>query len=65
MRSRYLPGLERNQLIPETKRMVKQLYLDVRALGYEGSYDRVAAFARQWKVDQLTRVNSESKGHLR
>jgi hypothetical protein len=31
------------------------------ALGFEGSYDRVAAFARQWKVDQLERVNSASK----
>lgn len=37
------------------------MHLDLRALGYEGSYDRVAAFARQWKVDQLERVNSASK----
>ncbi|MDB5989669.1 MAG: transposase [Herbaspirillum sp.] len=44
------------------KRSVKQMYLDLRALGYEGSYDRVAAFARQWKLDQLERVNSASKG---
>ena len=44
------------------KRSVKQMHLDLRALGYEGSYDRVAAFARQWKVDQLERVNSASKG---
>jgi hypothetical protein len=29
------------------------MYLDLRALGYEGSYDRVAAFARQWKVDRM------------
>lgn len=27
----------------------------------EGSYDRFAAFTRQWKVDQLERVNSVSK----
>ena len=40
------------------------MHLDLRALGYEGSYDRVAAFARQWKVDQLERVNSASKGTL-
>ena len=46
------------------KRSVKQMHLDLRALGYEGSYDRVAAFARQWKVDQLERVNSASKGTL-
>jgi AraC-like DNA-binding protein len=44
------------------KRSVKQMHLDLRELGYEGSYDRVAAFARQWKVDQLERVNSASKG---
>jgi transcriptional regulator with XRE-family HTH domain len=43
------------------KRSVKQMYLDLRALGYEGSYDRVAAFARQWKVDQLARVNAARK----
>lgn len=43
------------------KRSLRQMHLDLRALGYEGSYDRVAAFARQWKVDQLERVNSASK----
>jgi hypothetical protein len=37
------------------------MHLDLCALGYEGSYDRVAAFARQWKVDQLARVNAASK----
>jgi len=30
-------------------------------LGFEGSYDRGAAFARQWKVDQLERVHSSNK----
>jgi hypothetical protein len=34
------------------RRNLKQLYLDLKELGYEGSYDRVAAFARQWKVGQ-------------
>ncbi|MFJ3056473.1 hypothetical protein ACIPHN_11130, partial [Herbaspirillum sp. NPDC087042] len=29
--------------------------------GYEGSYDRVAAFSRQWKVGQMERVKSASK----
>jgi hypothetical protein len=29
---------------------------------YEGSYDRVAAFARQWRLDQQERVNFASKG---
>ena len=32
------------------KRTVKQLHADLVALGYDGSYDRVAAFARDWKA---------------
>ncbi len=44
------------------KRSLKQMHADLCVLGFEGSYDRVAAFARQWKVDQLDRVNSASKG---
>jgi len=28
---------------------LKQIHEDLKELGYEGSYDRVAAFARQWK----------------
>ena len=31
------------------KRTTKQLYGDLLALGYDGSYSRVAAFARDWK----------------
>jgi len=38
------------------------MHIELCALGFEGSYDRVAAFARQWKMDQLARVNSASKG---
>jgi transposase len=34
------------------RRTVKQLYLDLLGLGYTGSYDRVAAFARQWRQAQ-------------
>lgn len=30
------------------RRTVKQLHRDLIQLGYTGSYDRVAAFARQW-----------------
>jgi transcriptional regulator with XRE-family HTH domain len=44
------------------RRSLRQLHADLCVLGFEGSYDRVAAFARQWKVDQLGRVNSASKG---
>jgi transposase len=32
------------------KRTVKQLHADLVALGYDGSYNRVAAFARDWKA---------------
>jgi len=31
------------------RRHLKQLYQDLVELGYAGSYDRVAAFARQWR----------------
>ncbi|MBJ7244819.1 MAG: IS21 family transposase [Solirubrobacteraceae bacterium] len=32
------------------KRTIRQLHADLVALGYEGSYNRVAAFAREWKA---------------
>ncbi|TDX62833.1 transposase [Methylosinus sp. sav-2] len=32
------------------KRTVKQLHADLVALGYDGSYNRVAAFAHEWKA---------------
>lgn len=32
------------------RRTVKQMYADLAALGYNGSYNRVAAFARLWQV---------------
>jgi transposase len=32
------------------KRTVKQLHADLTVLGYDGSYNRVAAFAREWKA---------------
>jgi transposase len=34
------------------RRTVKRLYQDLVGLGYTGSYDRVAAFARQWRQEQ-------------
>jgi hypothetical protein len=46
------------------RRTLKQMFLDLRELGYEGSYDRVAAFSRQWKVGQIERVKSASKSTL-
>ena len=32
------------------KRTTKQLHADLGTLGYDGSYNRVAAFARDWKA---------------
>ena len=32
------------------KRTTRQLHADLTALGYDGSYNRVAAFARDWKA---------------
>ena len=43
------------------RRNLKQIHEDLKELGYEGSYDRVAAFARQWKAGQTDWVNSASK----
>jgi len=40
---------------------LKQLHEELRELGFEGSYDRVAAFARVWRAGQTDRVNSASK----
>jgi len=40
---------------------LKQIHEDLKELGYAGSYDRVAAFARQWKAHQTEWVNSASK----
>jgi len=34
------------------RRSVKRLYYDLAKLGYTGSYDRVAAFARDWRRQQ-------------
>ncbi len=34
------------------RKTVKQLHSDLVQLGYSGSYDRVAAFARQWRQKQ-------------
>ena len=33
------------------KRTAKQLYVDLVELGYDGSYNRVAAFARRWRTE--------------
>ncbi len=43
------------------RRTLKQLHEELKELGFEGSYDRVAAFARVWRAGQTDRVNSASK----
>ena len=43
------------------RRTLKQIHEDLKELGFEGSYDRVAAFARTWREGQTERVNPASK----
>jgi transposase len=44
------------------KRTIKQLYRDVAALGYDGSYARVAAFARDWKRKRQYEQQTSGRG---
>ena len=44
------------------KRTVKQLYADLISLGYDGSYGRVAAVARDWKVDRQREQQTSGRG---
>ncbi|USX23984.1 hypothetical protein NHH73_15245 [Oxalobacteraceae bacterium OTU3CINTB1] len=43
------------------RRTLKQIHEDLKELGFEGSYDRVAALARTWREGQSERVNPASK----
>ena len=43
------------------RRSLKQLHEELVSLGFKGSYDRVAAFARQWREGQTEWVNSARK----
>ncbi len=43
------------------RRSLKQLHEELINLGFKGSYDRVAAFARQWREGQAEWVNSARK----
>jgi transcriptional regulator with XRE-family HTH domain len=43
------------------RRSLKQLHEELADLGFKGSYDRVAAFARQWREGQTEWVNSARK----
>jgi transposase len=44
------------------KRTVKQLHADLLVLGYEGSYNRVAAFARDWKAARHREQQTSGRG---
>ena len=44
------------------KRTLKQLHADLTALGFEGSYGRVAAFAREWKADRRREQQTTGRG---
>ncbi len=44
------------------RRNLKQLYRDLVALGYDGSYDRVAAFARDWRRREREAANRAGRG---
>ena len=44
------------------KRTVKQLHADLVALGYGGSYNRVAAFAREWKAARHREQQTTGRG---
>ena len=47
------------------RRTVKQLHADLVALGFEGSYGRVAAFSRSWKERRQREQQIERPRHLR
>jgi transposase len=44
------------------RQTLKKMHADLVALGFTGSYNRVAAFARQWKVDQQREEHTTGRG---
>lgn len=44
------------------KRTIKQLYADLLSLGYDGSYNRVAAFARSWHEEYRRQQHISGRG---
>ena len=44
------------------RRTLKQLHGDLVALGYTGSYNRVAAFARKWRVERQREQHTTGRG---
>ena len=44
------------------RRTLKQLHADLVALGFTGSYSRVAAFAREWQADRQREQQTTGRG---
>lgn len=44
------------------RRTAKQMYADLIELGYEGSYNRVAAFVRDWKAKRQRDAQTSGRG---
>ena len=44
------------------RRTLKRMHSDLVALGYTGSYSRVAAFAREWRADRQRERQSTGRG---
>ena len=44
------------------KRTAKPLHVDLTVLGYDGSYNRVAAFAREWKAARHREQQATGRG---
>lgn len=44
------------------RKSVKQIYRELKGLGYPGSYDRVVAFARQWRQRQIEIAKTTGRG---
>jgi transposase len=44
------------------KRTIKPLHADLMVLGYEGSYNRVAAFARNWRAARQREQKTAGRG---
>lgn len=44
------------------RRTAKQMHADLVALGYGGSYNRVAAFVRDWKAERQREAQTSDRG---
>ena len=44
------------------RRTLKQMHADLASLGYTGSYNRVAAFGREWRAERQRESNTTGRG---